>query len=365
MSLSKNKTDEYYMGCALELAKNGNACSPNPQVGCVIVRDGEVIGRGWHDCCGGPHAEVAAVRDAGGVIEGAEVFVTLEPCSHFGKTPPCADMLVEKRAARVVAGIMDPNPKVAGRGLEKLRAAGIEVRCGVLEEECRWANRGFLRRITSGRPWVTIKCASSLDGRIALANGESKWITGEESRRRVHAMRAANDAVVTGVGTVLADNPMLTVRQAPGKTPMRVVFDRRLRTPVSAKMLSEDGVVIFTSGDADEGRGEMLWMTGAHVEWIDHRADFLAESLKRLGKMGVNYLMVEAGPTLTSAFIESELCDELALFMAPKIIGAGRSFTDGLKIERLAEAHLLQNIEIERCGEDLLIKGRFKCSPDL
>ncbi|MEG1602305.1 MAG: bifunctional diaminohydroxyphosphoribosylaminopyrimidine deaminase/5-amino-6-(5-phosphoribosylamino)uracil reductase RibD [Cloacibacillus sp.] len=364
MNLPKSKIDEYYMSCALELAAQGAECSPNPRVGCVIVRDGQIIGRGWHKKCGGPHAEVNAVADACGDIEGADVYVTLEPCSHYGKTPPCADMLLEKRPARVITAMTDPNPKVAGAGLLKLRDAGIEVKNGVLEAECRYMNRGFIRRMTLSRPWVTIKCAASLDGRIALANGESKWITSEESRERVHAMRAENGAVLTGVGTVLSDDPKLTVRSAPGKNPLRVIVDRKLRTPTCAKIL-RGGALIFAQSGAEEWREEHLRMAGAQIERIEAAEDYLPAVLKKLCREGVNYLMVEAGPRVTSAFIASGLADELALFTAPKILGAGPSFSDFFESGAISDAPALKDIKYTKVGCDLLTRGVFKCSPDL
>lgn len=365
MTLPQGRIDEYYMSCALELAARGRECAPNPRVGCVIVRGGEIVGRGWHEKCGGPHAEVNAIRDAGSAAEGASVYVTLEPCSHYGRTPPCADLLIKSKAARVVAGMRDPNPKVDGGGLEKLRSAGVEVKCGVLEDECRRMNRGFLRRMKLGRPWVTLKVASSFDGKIALENGESRWITGSEARARVHLMRAESDALLTGVGTILADDPMLTVRDAPGCTPRRVVLDRALRTPPKAKLLAGGCVTIFTLDSAPQERAEALEAAGAAIERVDKGADFLREVLERLCASGVNYLMVEAGAALTGAFIASGLCDELALFLAPKLMGRGISYTDGLSFASMEAVARLKNTEYTKCGEDLLVRGVFACSPDL
>ena len=364
VSQQQTRTDEYYMNCALELAAQGRECSPNPRVGCVIVKEGRIIGRGWHKKCGGPHAEVNAVRDADGEIERADVYVTLEPCSHFGKTPPCADMLIEKRPARVIAAMADPNPKVAGQGLARIKAAGIGVTCGVLENECKKMNRGFLMRMKAGRPWVTVKCAASVDGKIALANGESKWITCAESRAKVHAMRAAADAVITGAGTVIADDPLLTVRDAPGNTPLRVILDRTLRTPVSSAIL-KGGALIITKSTADEGREEMLRMSGAEIFRIPESEDFINSALTVLLDRGANYVMVEAGPRVTSAFIASRAADELALFTAPKILGKGPSFSEFLNYERLADVPSLKDIEYEKIGCDILTRGVFSCSPDL
>lgn len=364
MALPQSKIDEYYMRCALELARNGQRCSPNPRVGCVAVRNGVIIGQGWHDVCGGPHAEVAAVRQAGGDIEGADLYVSLEPCSHYGRTPPCADMLIKHKPRRVVAGMTDPNPIVSGRGLDKLRAAGIEVKCGVLEDECKRINRGFLRRMMNGRPWVTLKCAASLDGKISLSNGESKWITGPEARARVHLMRAQSDAVVTGVGTIIADNPMLTVRDVPGKTPMRAILDRTLRTPPQSAIFDGGEVVILTTEKADAARKAALEARGARIEVLPSE-NYLQEVLKKLCDLGVNYLMVEAGAAVTSSFISSGLCDELNLFLAPKLMGRGTSFTDGAEFPHMTDVPLLRDVEYEKCGNDLLVKGIFACSPDL
>lgn len=364
MSLYKNGTDEYYMSCALELAARGMECSPNPRVGCVLVRGGEIVGRGWHQKYGGPHAEVNAVRDAGEAARGATAYVTLEPCSHYGKTPPCADLLIERGITRVVAGMRDPNPKVDGGGFAKLEKAGIAVESGVLEEECRWMNRGFISRMRRGRPWVTLKIAASLDGKIALENGESKWITGPESRAEVHRMRASSDAVLTGVGTVLADDPQLTVRDAPGRTPLRVVLDRRLRTPLSAKILEGGNVAVFTLDSAPRAAGEALECAGARVAYLAED-NFLQAVLDKLCAEGVNYLMIEAGAKVAGAFIEAGLCDELALFTAPKIMGRGTSFADGAAFASLGGVPKLKIREVSRCGDDLLVRGVFACSQDL
>lgn len=361
--MSINNTDEYYMRCALELSANGTECSPNPRVGCVITRGGSIIGKGWHKKCGGPHAEVEAVRDAGGDIEGADVYVTLEPCSHYGKTPPCADMLVSLRPGRVISSISDPNPKVAGQGFEKLRNAGIEVKTGVLEEECRWINRGFLRRMKEGRPWTMIKCAASLDGMVALKNGKSKWITGPEARTCVHGLRAENDALLTGVGTVLADDPEMTVRYAAGRSPLRVVLDRTLRTPPKAAIL-KGGAVIFTLPSASSEKAAVLEDSGARIVRVSGD-NFLGDVLKELCGMGVNYLMIEAGPSVTSSFISGGLCDELALFVAPKIMGNGRSFAGGAEFQEMEDIPRLKDVKYTKYGRDLLIRGLFECSPDL
>ena len=361
--------DENYMRIALELAMKGaGSVSPNPRVGCVIVKGGQIIGRGWHERYGGSHAEVNAVRDAGGNVDGASVYVTLEPCSHYGRTPPCADMLVDKKVARVVIGMKDPNPKVNGSGAAKLRAAGIEVEMRVLEDECKKINKGFLMRIREGRPYVTLKVASSLDGKIALDNGESKWITGPEARKEVHRMRAENDAVLTGAGTVLADNPEFTVRDAPGRTPLRVIWDKQLAIPGDAKILdvTKGAVMIVTGSDSRPEKVRLLRGRGVSVELLECGKVFEVDSLLALlGEKGVNYLMVEAGPAVAGSFISSGKVDKLALFVAPKIIGRGKCWTDYFKIEKMDAALRVQWLNMTRMGSDLLIEGVFACSPDL
>ena len=352
---------------ALSLAANGiGAASPNPRVGCVIIRDGTVIGRGWHHRCGEPHAEVEAVRDAGGEIEGATVYVNLEPCCHYGKTPPCSKMLIEHRAARVVAGMADPNPNVDCGGLKQLREAGIDITVGVVEDECRKINRGFLMRMKYGRPWVTLKTASSLDGNIALADGSSKWITGAESRAKVHMMRAENDAVLTGVGTVIADDPELTVRLAPGRTPLRVVLDHNLRTPLNSRIFSGGGVIFFAGSDVPQEKADKFRSLGASVEIMECSKEAEIEYiLKKLCENGVNYLMVEAGAMVTSSFLSSGLADEVSIFAAPKFMGAGLRFSQNMTVPSMDLAVGLKEMNCEKCGGDLWIKGVLGCSPDL
>lgn len=355
-----SRKDEYYMDMALSLAKRGTGrTSPNPRVGCVIVRDDRVIGSGWHEYYGGPHAEVNAVRDAGGNIRGTTVYITLEPCCHYGKTPPCADMLVEKRPTRVVVGIMDPNPLVDCKGAERIRAAGIEFKAGVLAEKCRDSNRGFISRIVRGRPWVTIKSAVSLDGNIALSDGTSKWITGAEARNCVHAVRSENDALLTGIGTVLADDPLMNVRSADGIDPLKVVLDGNLRMPANAVMLEKGRTVIFCRNDAPDDNAHSLQARGAEIIRLAQESYTPNNVLKELARIGVNYLMVEAGAGVTGSFIKDGLADEALLFVAPKLMGHGIHFTERLNIECMADAVSLKNVCCTRCGEDFLIRGVF------
>jgi len=365
--MSFTEEDFKYMRMALELAKNGvRETSPNPLVGCVIVKNGSVIGKGWHHKYGSDHAEVDAVKNATESIEGATVYVTLEPCSHYGKTPPCAAMLAEHKPKEVVVAMGDPNPKVNGKGIEMLRAAGISVRMPLLEAEARELNRGFLSRIERSRPWVTLKSAISLDGCVALENGQSKWITGEASRLEVQKLRAASDALITGVGTVLADDPLLTVRDVPGKSPLRVVVDRALRTPLNAKLWNGEPLMFVTSDKANEARVRQFEKQGAKVVFTDFNSDRqIANILSILGENGINYLLLEAGPRLVGSFLRAGAVDEVNLFVAPKLLGRGLSFTRELYFNSLGEVPQLDVMTVSACGEDVLIKGRVKCSQDL
>jgi diaminohydroxyphosphoribosylaminopyrimidine deaminase/5-amino-6-(5-phosphoribosylamino)uracil reductase len=315
--------DHRYMALALRLAELGlNGTSPNPRVGCVLVRDGQVVGEGWHQRAGTPHAEVHALNQAGARARGATAYVTLEPCSHHGRTPPCAEALIAAGVGRVVAALRDPNPQVAGRGLAQLQAAGITVDCGLMEEPARELNIGFVSRMTRGRPWVRAKAAASLDGRTALANGVSQWITGPAARQDVQAWRARACAMLTGVGTVLADDPRLNVRdiETP-RQPLRVVVDSQLRTPPHAKILHGGALIVCAQDDAP--KRQALQAAGAEVLALpgaDGRVD-LARLLQSLAEREVNELMVEAGAGLNGALLAAGLVDELVLYLAPMLLG--------------------------------------------
>ncbi|MDO4952571.1 MAG: bifunctional diaminohydroxyphosphoribosylaminopyrimidine deaminase/5-amino-6-(5-phosphoribosylamino)uracil reductase RibD [Synergistaceae bacterium] len=361
-----SENDILYMKRAIELAKQGGRdTSPNPCVGCVIVRDGRIISEGWHHKYGSDHAEADAIKNASGNIEGSSVYVTLEPCSHYGKTPPCAKLLAELHPKEVIAGMGDPNPKVNGKGIEILREAGITVRMPLLEKECRRLNKGFLSRIERGRPWVTIKSGISLDGKIALNNGESKWITGESSRLEAQRLRAENDALLTGAGTVIADDPKLTVRDVPGRNPLRAVIDPSLRTPENAAIFEDGNVVFYADAAVPEDKIRSFEEKGAKVECIDFKSERpLANILSKMGENGINYLLVEAGARTVSAFLSEGLADELDLFVAPKLIGSGLGFTEGFEIASLGSAFRLKELSAEACGEDLRIKGVTECSLD-
>jgi diaminohydroxyphosphoribosylaminopyrimidine deaminase/5-amino-6-(5-phosphoribosylamino)uracil reductase len=332
--------DRRHMAEALRLAAaHAFTTKPNPMVGCVIAQGAEVVGRGAHERAGEPHAEVHALRDAGTRAAGATAYVTLEPCAHFGRTPPCADALVRAGVMRVVAAIRDPFHAVAGRGFTALQAAGVIVEHGLLADEAEWLNRGFLMRARQGRPWVRVKLAMSLDGRTAMASGESKWITGEAARADVQAYRARSSAVLTGLGTVLADDPRLTARVPGGAAvvpPLRVVLDHHGRLPRDCRLLDGEAATLVAHADdvvPDYGPA----VEGFAVPRRDGHLDLLAV-LAQLATRQVNEVQVEAGATLAGAFLRAGLLDELVLYVAPLLLGErGRPLFDGLGFERMDE----------------------------
>jgi len=354
------------MASALRLAERGLfTTTPNPRVGCVIVKDGFVVGEGWHEKAGGPHAEVHALRAAGARAKGATAYVTLEPCSHHGRTPPCADALIDAGIARVVAAMRDPNPQVAGRGLELLTLAGIEVQTGLLEGEARELNIGFISRMTCGRPWVRLKTASSLDGKTALRNGESKWITGPAARADVQRWRARACVILTGVGTVLADDPQMNVReivasdQAGLRQPLKVIVDSHLRTPPSAKILTGGAFIACTK--AEYLRREVLETAGAQVIELpgtDGRVDLDALMLE-FGRQGINEVHVEAGATLNGALLAAGLVDEWISYIAPVAMGhAARGLFDMPELREMADRRRFNLHDLRQIGDDLRLRLR-------
>lgn len=351
--------DHRFMAQAIELARRSwYTTHPNPRVGCVIVKDGRVVGEGFHAIAGEAHAEVAALESAGTKARNATAYVTLEPCSHHGRTPPCAEALVRAGIRRVVAAMVDPNPRVAGEGLDRLRAEGVQVEEGLLGFAARDLNAGFIQRMTEGRPRVRVKLATSLDGRTAMASGESKWITSEAARTDVHRLRAESSAIVTGIGTVLADDPSLTARM-PGVTrqPERIVLDSTLRMPTSAKMLSLAGVTrIFTSSRNAERRAA-LEDAGAVVEALpdDGSGNLLLEAvLARLGELEHNELLVEAGARLAGQFLERKLAEQLIIYQAPVLLGdEAKPLVEMPGLERLADRLEYRMRDARAIGEDL------------
>ena len=345
---------------ALVLASLGmKKTSPNPMVGCVIVRDGRIIGEGWHRKYGGCHAEIEALNDAyrrGECVRGSTVYVTLEPCSHYGKTPPCANRLVREGVAEVVIAMRDPNPKVDGRGMKILRDAGITVtELTQFQDEAKTLNRGFVSVQKYGRPYVTIKAAMSLDGRMCLANGSSKWITGIEARTKAHAIRAENDAVLVGAGTVLADNPELTVRHVTGINPLRVILDSRLKTPSGAKVIGTDGkCVILTCKESGRVEGAEVVRVPEKNGHID-----LHETLKYLAGRGILTLMIEGGPEVISSFLREGLADYANIFYSPRILGEGKGIDINAGFESVNDALKLHDMKAVPMGRDIMIEGRI------
>jgi len=354
--------DHAFMARALQLAEQGlYSTAPNPRVGCVLVKDGTVVGEGWHEKAGQPHAEVHALAAAGSAAHGATAYVTLEPCSHHGRTPPCADALIAAGVARVVAAMRDPNPLVAGQGLARLAAAGIGVDCGLLETAARELNIGFVARMTRGQPWVRLKVALSLDGKTALNNGISQWITGADARRDVHAWRARSCAVLTGSGTVRDDDPRLNVRDvATSRQPRPVIVDSRLETPLDAKILAGPALIFTASRVA--GKIAELAARGIDVTVVpgaDGKVD-LAAMLMELGSRGINEVLVEAGATLSGALLGAGLVDELLIYQAPVLLGNQARGMDKLsELFDLALARRLNVIERRMVGVDQRIRARL------
>ena len=366
--------DRFAMQRALTLAARGlETTDPNPRVGCVIAQRGRVVGEGWHERAGEAHAEIAALRAAGAQAAGATVYVTLEPCSHHGRTPPCVEALIAARVARVVIAARDPNPQVDGKGAAALRAAGIAVESGLMEEEATDLNGGFFRRMLVGRPLIRVKLAMSLDGRTALASGESRWITGEAARQDVQRWRARSSAVLTGVGTVLADDPRLDVRlpDEPGvvrRQPLRVVLDSQLRTPPDARLFKSPGeVLILTTLTAPEDpRATNLSARGARLESLplDGERIALPAVLDRLGELELNEVLVEAGATLAGELLRQSLADELLLYVGLRLLGpSARALVAMPPLPRLADAPSFSLSEMQQIGDDLRLRLRPGAAP--
>ena len=354
-------TNSVYMKRALTLARRGRT-SPNPMVGAVVVRDGKIIGEGFHPKAGEPHAEVFAMDASGSSAKGADLYVNLEPCCHQGKTPPCTDAIIQSGIKRVFAAMVDPNPEVGGKGIEILRKAGIDIQIGLLEAEAKELNLGFIKRVTTGLPFVLWKAAMTLDGKIATRTGDSKWVTCECARKEVHRLRCRCDAVMVGIGTVLADDPELTVRGIRGAVnPMRIVVDSRASTPPNAKVLNSDATtIIATLRDISDDRMDALWNAGARVLGIrdvDGRVD-LRYLMGELAKMGVNNVLLEGGGELAASMLDAGLVDRGIIFLAPKIAGGRDAKTpvEGKGIELMSQALNVSKPKVRRFGDDLALE---------
>ena len=378
--------DEHWMSRAIELAQSGlYTTHPNPRVGCVIVKDDEVVGEGFHFRAGEPHAEVHALRDAGDKAQGATAYVTLEPCSHYGRTPPCCDALIAAGVSRVVAAMQDPNPEVAGRGLTRIEQAGISVASGVLEEEARLLNPGFLKRMETGLPYVRVKQAMSLDGRTAMASGESKWITGSEARSDVQRLRAMSDAIITGVDSILHDDSSLTLRkdelglaseladQVIKHQPLRVVLDSQLRIPETAKILGLEGesiVICLDSSDQEkrqrlQAKGVTVWTQPVASSLESNKLDLNQVLNDLVEQRSINEVLVEAGASLSASFINESLVDECWTYIAPKLMGSSARPLLNLSFDAMAEAIPMSFDDVSVVGDDIRVISRYASDVDV
>jgi len=362
--------DETYMKMALSLAEQGRGwTSPNPLVGAVVVKDGEVVGKGFHQAAGGPHAEVFALEEAGDDAKGATLYVTLEPCNHTGRTPPCTHAILKSRIKRLVAGMKDPNPRVTGGGLDYLRRQGLDVAVGVCEDECRRLNEIFIKYASTTLPFVVLKCAATLDGRIATRTGDSKWITNPHSRHFVHELRHAADAVMVGIGTVVKDNPRLTTRLEGRKSsdPMRIVLDTHLSMPLDAKLLhlssNSDTLIVSSSSVSPEKRkslqraGVQLLSMDCHEDRIDLKA-----LVRELGRREITSLLIEGGSRVNGSALRAGIVDKVHMFYAPKICGGddGVAVCAGPGVERMEQSMRLKDISVHRFEDDVMIQGYLK-----
>ncbi|MGI9952345.1 bifunctional diaminohydroxyphosphoribosylaminopyrimidine deaminase/5-amino-6-(5-phosphoribosylamino)uracil reductase RibD [Moorellaceae bacterium AZ2] len=356
---------EAFMRRALELARRGlGRTAPNPAVGAVIVQGGEIVGEGYHQKAGTPHAEVHALREAGERARGSTLYVTLEPCCHYGKTPPCTEAIIAAGIKKVVAAMVDPNPKVAGRGIRRLREAGLEVEVGLLEKEARRLNEAFIKYITTGLPWVTLKMALTLDGKIATRTRASRWITGEASRLKAHELRNTHDAILVGIGTILADDPELTTRLPGGRDPVRVILDSRLRLPLNARVVnlkSSAPTLVATTEEAPRERREELARAGVEVvvlPSVEGKVSWPA-LLENLAQRQITSILVEGGAEVNGSALARGVVDRVVAFIAPKIFGGREApgAVAGPGVSRPEEAWKLEEVEVEPSGEDILITG--------
>jgi diaminohydroxyphosphoribosylaminopyrimidine deaminase/5-amino-6-(5-phosphoribosylamino)uracil reductase len=364
MGLECSMDDQQWMKRALRLAEKGRGrTSPNPMVGAILVKDGKVVGEGYHAKTGEAHAEIIALQQAREEARGAILYLNLEPCTHYGKTPPCAPQVIEAGVKRVVIGMEDPNPLVKGKGIEILRKAGLDVAVGILEKECRRVNEAFCKYILKKEPFVILKVAATLDGKMATRNGDSKWISGEASRRFVHKLRDQVDGVMVGIGTVLKDDPLLTARIRGGRDPYRIVLDSRLKVPEEAKVIgtSPSKAIIATTELAPKDKIEKFEKRGVQVLVLDSKEGRvnLKSCLSKLGEIGMMNLLVEGGSQVNGSFLDEGLIDKLLLFLSPRLIGDHQALGifGGRGVFILPKAIVLKEIKTKRLGEDILLEG--------
>ncbi len=356
--------DKYYMGIAIRLARKGiGKTSPNPMVGAVIVSNGKIIGKGYHKRCGDHHAEINAIDSAKKKIKGSTFYITLEPCSHYGRTPPCVDALIQANPERVVVGSLDPNPEVNGKGVKVLISKGIKVDVGICESECRQLNEHYFKFVKTGMPYITVKYAQTLDGRIATKRGDSQWISSEESRRYVHYLRSINDGIMVGAGTVATDNPQLTVRHVKGKNPIRIIVDSKLRISIKSSVLTDDNtpltLIAVTSGASDVKMSSVK-KRGAEVLVVKKMRNgrvSLKDLLIKLGKREIISVLVEGGSEIITSLLKANLVDKMIIPIAPKIIGKGLEAIGDLNINKINNAVRFSSFKTMKKGDDIIFEG--------
>jgi len=363
--MKKNTFDDnYYMRMAIRLARKGiGKTNPNPMVGAVIVRNGKIIGRGYHKKCGDYHAEINAINNVKGSIRGSTLYINLEPCSHYGRTPPCVDTLIKKGLKRVVVGTPDPNPEVNGKGIKILRSKGIKVDVGILDTECRQLNEHYFKFIKSGIPYVTVKYAQTLDGRIATKTGDSQWISSEASRKYVHFLRSTNDGIMVGAGTVTADNPQLTVRHVKGMNPLRIIVDSKLRIPINSSVLTDGNphqTIIATTSNTPARKITAIKKLGVEVLVVRKERNgkvSFSSLLKELGKREIMSVLVEGGSGMITALLKVNLVDKMIIPISPRILGKGLEAIGDLNINKIKDAIKFSSFKTMKKGDDLIFEG--------
>lgn len=364
--------NEYYMGLAINLARKGiGKVNPNPMVGAVIVKDNKIVGTGYHEKYGGKHAEINAIENSKESLNGSTMYVNLEPCSHFGKTPPCVDKIIESKINKVVIASVDPNPLVQGKGVKKLRDAGIEVKVGVLDEENKKLNEVFLKYIKNKKPFVVMKVAMSLDGKIATTTGQSKWISCDESRRYVHKLRSEVMSILVGINTVIKDNPMLDCRLENGKNPIRIIVDTTLKIPIDSKIVSSSKLIrtiVVTTKHANINVMKLLEDKGVEILTVNLKNNLvdLKEMINKLGELNIDSILIEGGSSLNFSAVNENIVDKIQVYVAPIILGGESSKTPigGQGVDDIKEAFKLHKLEYKQVGSDILIEGYLKGSDD-
>jgi len=363
--MKKNTFDDnYYMGIAIRLARRGlGKTSPNPVVGAVIVANGKIIGKGYHKRCGDHHAEINAINSAKKHIKGSTFYITLEPCSHYGRTPPCVDALIQENPGRVVVGSLDPNPEVNGKGIKTLRSKGIKVDVGIRESECMQLNEHYFKFVKTGMPYITIKYAQTLDGRIATKSGDSQWISSEASRRYVHRLRSINGGIMVGAGTVAADNPQLTVRHVRGKNPFRIIVDSKLRIPIKSSVLADANAhltIIAITSAAPAAKIEAVKKLGVEVLVVNKERTgrvSLNDLLRKLAKREIMSVLVEGGSEIITSLLKAGLVDKMIIPIAPKIVGKGLEAIGDLNINKINKAIRFSSFKTMKKGDDIIFEG--------